>query len=152
VSGSDTSGSIESGSSVADRSELADLATDPTASEEFDLHGLRRVRDFVAEYAGRAGLAPARVDDLVLAVNEITTNAVLHGGGRGRAAVGATADGMYVAVTDWGRGLREPVAPTRPPPDAPSGRGLWLTRWLYPELTVTTGPAGTTVTLFAART
>ena len=147
MSGSDTPGSTETGSSPAD---LA--SEEPAASEEFDLHGLRRVRDFVADYASRAGLAPARVDDLVLAVSEIATNAVVHGGGRGRVAVGTTADGMYVAVTDWGRGLREPVAPTRPPPDAPSGRGLWLTRWLYPELRVTTGPAGTTVTLFAERT
>ena len=45
-----------------------------------DLAGVRR---FVARRAQAAGLAASRCDDLVLAVNEVASNSVRHGGGRG---------------------------------------------------------------------
>ncbi|MDF2712442.1 MAG: ATP-binding protein, partial [Nonomuraea muscovyensis] len=42
------------------------------------------LRRAVTTYAAGMGLTGRRLEDFVLAVNEITTNAVLHGGGRGR--------------------------------------------------------------------
>jgi len=83
--------------------------------------------------------------------NEFTTNAVVHGGGRGRITISTTATGVRVAVTDWGPGLPGPIADVGPTLNAPGGRGLWLARRLYPEMTVTSSPAGTTVTVHALR-
>lgn len=127
-----------------------DDSPDPV-SEEFTLHELRRVRDLVARLAGVAGVSRGRIDELVWAVNEITTNAIVHGGGRGRITIGATPVGLRVAVTDWGPGLAGPIDDDGPPWDAPRGRGLWLARRMYPQMAVTTSPAGTTVTMYVER-
>jgi anti-sigma regulatory factor (Ser/Thr protein kinase) len=127
-----------------------DDSPDPV-SEEFTLHGLRYVRDLVSRVAGLAGIPVRGIDDLVWAVNEITTNAIVHGGGRGCITLTATGSGVRVAVTDWGPGLAGSIADDGPPSNAPGGRGLWLARKLYPQMTVTTSPAGTTVTVYAAR-
>lgn len=129
-----------------------DAASGPDpVSEEFTLRGIRRVRQLVARLACAAGIPAGRIDVLVWAVNEITTNAVVHGGGRGRITITPTEHGVRVSVTEWGPGLPRPIADTAPTWHAPHGRGLLLTRQLHPEMIVTTGPAGTTVTVFAAR-
>ena len=120
-------------------------------TEEFTLLGLRHVRELVARLAGIAGVPSDRIDVLVWAANEIATNAVVHGGGRGRITITATEGGVRVAVTEWGPGVAGPSADDGPGLDAPGGRGLSLTRQLYPGMIVTTSPAGTTVTVFARR-
>ena len=120
-------------------------------SEEFSRLNLRRVRELVARRAGIAGVPGDRIDVLVWATNEIATNAVVHGGGRGRITITTTEGGVRVAVTDWGPGCAGPIANADPGFDAPDGRGLCLTRQLFPGMIVTTGPAGTTMTVFAAR-
>ena len=59
---------------------------DPPAGAEpfaFDLDSLVECRRRVYWQATRAGLGVARTNDLVLAVNEILTNSVRHGGGTG---------------------------------------------------------------------
>jgi anti-sigma regulatory factor (Ser/Thr protein kinase) len=120
-------------------------------SWEFTPQDLRRVRQIVARVAGVAGIPAAGVGNLVWAVNELTTNAIVHGGGRGRVTITTTAHGVRVAVTDWGPGLPGPISDALPTLPELGGRGLWLTRHLYPEMTVTTGPAGTTVSVHASR-
>lgn len=125
-------------------------STDPV-SQEFTLLELRRVRELVGRLAGMAGIPARRIGHLVWAVNEFTTNAVVHGGGRGRITISATATGVRVAVTDWGPGLPGPIADVGPTLNAPGGRGLLLARRLHPEMTVTSSPAGTTVTVHAMR-
>jgi len=61
-------------------------------------------------------------DQLVLAVDEMASNALRHGGGRVKAVVGKTEDGFLVEVTDQ--------APSSPPTPAvgrdPSEGGLGL--------------------------
>jgi anti-sigma regulatory factor (Ser/Thr protein kinase) len=118
-------------------------------TEEFTLLGLRRVRELLARVAGKAGVPADRIDVLVWAANEVATNAVVHGGGRGRITITAAEGGVRVAVTEWGPGFAGPSA-DGPPLDATDGCGLGLTRQLYPGMIVTAGPAGTTVTVFAA--
>jgi signal transduction histidine kinase len=44
---------------------------------------LEAARRFVADHAERAGLSRERIVDLVLALNEIATNTLRHGGGHG---------------------------------------------------------------------
>ncbi len=116
------------------------------------MHDLRRIRDLVAGLAGRAGISAPKIERLVWVVNEFVSNVVVHGGGRGRVTVTTTVDGVQVAVTDWGPGLAMSTGNDQPPAAASSGRGLWMARQLYPEMSITSGLAGTTVTVFAART
>ena len=59
-------------------------APDDAEAHLFERGELGDLRAAVSRFAFRAGLAPDRVDDLVVAVNEITTNSVRHAGGGGR--------------------------------------------------------------------
>lgn len=83
----------------------------------------------------------------MVAVNELLTNAVRHGGGVGRVVLWV-ADGQVVCeVSDSGGGLaaarREPAV--RPPADQPGGWGLWLAEELTDSFELLTGATGTTV-------
>jgi hypothetical protein len=53
---------------------------DPTIVLEFDLADLRGMRRMVTAMAVDCGLPGSRADELALAVNEIASNAVVHGG------------------------------------------------------------------------
>ncbi|WP_220449033.1 ATP-binding protein [Nonomuraea mesophila] len=107
--------------------------------------GLRRT---VTEHAARAGLAGRRLEDFVLAVNEVTTNAVLHGGGHGRLRVWSRDGCLWCEVSDDGPGLPPGwLGDTRPPRGLDfGGRGLWLTRMVCEHVLIVSGPRGTTVT------
>lgn len=83
----------------------------------------------------------------MVAVNELLTNAVRHGGGMGRVALWQ-ADGTVVCeVSDSGAGLADPMPPHPPRPAAnqPGGWGLWLAEELTDSFQLTTGNGGTTV-------
>ncbi|WP_327085780.1 ATP-binding protein [Nonomuraea sp. NBC_01738] len=111
------------------------------------------LRRAVAEQAGCLGLSGRRLEDFVLAVNEVTTNAVLHGGGRGSLRLWSDAGRLWCQVADAGPGIPAGwLDAERPPPGMEtSGRGLWLMRTLCEEVTIVTGPGGTTITFAAAR-
>ncbi|MER7366640.1 ATP-binding protein [Nonomuraea wenchangensis] len=106
------------------------------------------LRRTVAEHAAREGLAGPRLEDFVLAVNEITTNAVVHGGGRGTLRLWSQAGRLWCEISDEGPGLPPGwTAAERPPAGLESGgRGLWLTRTLCDQVMIVSGPRGTTVT------
>jgi anti-sigma regulatory factor (Ser/Thr protein kinase) len=121
---------------------------EPLLARDFDRTGLVPLRHEVTRIAEQHGLAdPARYR-FVVAVNEITTNAVRHGGGRGRIELWRHGDRLYCRVSDNGPGI--PAAAlrnrSRPPRDAVSGRGLWLARQGC-DLTTHSNGRGTTVTL-----
>jgi anti-sigma regulatory factor (Ser/Thr protein kinase) len=97
------------------------------------------------------------LDDLLLALHEATTNAVLHGSDGGGAVDVAVrvADG-WAEATVLDRGQAEPSAPDwdderdAPERDNPqlSGRGLWLMGRLVDEVRLErVAPRGTKVTL-----
>jgi serine/threonine-protein kinase RsbW len=118
---------------------------------EFDRDAITSVRHDIAGCASTAGLGGLRLDGFVLAVNEIMTNAVRHGAGRGRVRLWRTATGLRCEVRDDGRG--EPVhfnGHTLPPTEATGGRGLWLARTLCDTFDVETGRDGTRVELTMA--
>ena len=81
----------------------------------------------ITESCGReAGLSGAAVLDLVLAVDEAATNAVIHGAPPAQLRIWGEPAGIVCEVTDRGR-LEDPLAGRRfPAPEWPSGRGLWL--------------------------
>jgi anti-sigma regulatory factor (Ser/Thr protein kinase) len=92
----------------------------------FDTDTLVAVRELVAARATAAGLSELRTGDLVLAVNEVATNSVIHGGGQGVLRIWCEPDAVICEVSDGGA-IVEPMAGREPPPDGHlGGQGLWL--------------------------
>ncbi|MEV6929881.1 ATP-binding protein [Dactylosporangium sp. NPDC051485] len=117
--------------------------------EDFGVAQITPVRHAVSQGAAAAGLRGQRLEDFVLAVNEIVTNAVRHAGGGGTLRMWAS-DGVVVCeVTDRGEGIpgERLSGEALPPSHAVSGRGLWLARHLVDDVAVSTGEAGTIVRL-----
>lgn len=131
------------GDTVAEAVETALLV------EEFDAEQITPVRHAVSRAASAVGLLGQRLEDYVLAVNEIVTNAVRHAGGRGAVRLWTAGGELLCEVTDKGSGIpaERLDGRTLPPSHAVSGRGLWLARHLVDEVTVLSTPAGTIVTL-----
>ena len=91
---------------------------------------LPALRGLVAARAGELGLAPARVPDLVVAADELATNSLRHGGGRGRLRIWRENDAIVCEVRDAGR-IDDPLAGRRRPTSRPAdSRGLWLANQL----------------------
>lgn len=112
------------------------------------IHGdLAPARAFVARHALRLGLAAERVADFVLAVNEVTTNALRHGAGRGDLRMWTAGPRLVCEVTDSGRAPDGFVGFLRGEPTAERGHGLWIARQLCDLLEIRGGDRGTTVRL-----
>jgi anti-sigma regulatory factor (Ser/Thr protein kinase) len=118
----------------------ASLLTTPFGPEDVVL--LRRT---VGEVAAKAGLDESTQQDLILAVDELLTNAVLHGGGRGQLELWQAKERLWFRVVDRGPGLARPIPTRTPPTSSVSGRGLWIAQQLTEQLEIVTGPSGTTV-------
>jgi anti-sigma regulatory factor (Ser/Thr protein kinase) len=123
-------------------------AAPPTATRvAFDAGCLVDLRAAVLGSAARAGLDTAAAGEFVVAVNEVATNSVRHGGGRGTAWIWHAGDGVFAQVADAGH-LSRPLAGRLPPPDATAGGlGLLLANSLCDLVRMHTGPEGTTVRL-----
>ena len=141
-----------------------------------------RLRYLVAGQCAAAGLSGSRLDDFVLAVHEITANAIMHAGAGGRLVLRRAANGLRCLIADhayggddpepggcWVPRARDGTGAPGPPgaagaldavdaPDAPdgpgelvgaeTGRGLWLAAQLADELSITSGPDSTIVSLY----
>ncbi|MDG4767652.1 ATP-binding protein [Solwaraspora sp. WMMD406] len=122
---------------------------DPTdlLSETFDRGQVTDLRHRVASCALSAGMHGQRLDDFVLAVNELITNAVRHGGGRGWLRMWREAHSMVCEVSDNGHGIETDRLHNRdrPAPNTAGGWGLWLTERLTDTMAVATSSSGTTV-------
>lgn len=106
---------------------------------------LAAVRHAVRAHAVAAGLPRTRTAELVLAVNELATNSVRHGGGRATLTSWSTAEGVVHEVRDAGR-IDQPLAGrVRPTGHPPHGWGLWLVHQLCDLVQVRSSPAGTVV-------
>jgi anti-sigma regulatory factor (Ser/Thr protein kinase) len=109
------------------------------------LAGLRHaVRRSLEEVPG--AIPSEVVDDLVLAVSEAATNAILYGSGDAQpvtATVRVRGDWIEATVRDRGR----PAAPRTAPVTSLRGRGLWLIGQLVDELRLAKARPGTLVTL-----
>jgi len=113
----------------------------------FGIPTLCDVRALVDAHAARAGLTRERTADLLLAVNEVATNSLLHGGGRGTLRVWRAEDVLVCEVRDGGS-IEDPLAGRRrPTSDAKGGRGLWLANQLCELVQVRTFLAGGVVRL-----
>jgi anti-sigma regulatory factor (Ser/Thr protein kinase) len=109
------------------------------------------MRAFVGEQARDAGIEDIRRDDLLLAVNELATNSVRHGGGRGVLRAWSEVDTIVCEVRDSGR-ISEPLTGrVRPPAGRLNGYGLWLVNQVCDLVQVRVGDTGTVVRMRVRR-
>jgi anti-sigma regulatory factor (Ser/Thr protein kinase) len=102
----------------------------PEQTLEFTIDDLGVVRGMVMAWAQSAGLGGMRASDLVLAVNELASNSIRHGGGRGVLRSWREADRLVCEVRDSGRIADPLVGRGLPLEESPNGRGLWLVNQL----------------------
>jgi anti-sigma regulatory factor (Ser/Thr protein kinase) len=129
------------------------LPEPPAGTEElvFEAGPLDGVRRVVAAAVAGAGVDPGRAADFVIAVNEVATNSLCHGGGGGALRVWHEGDAVVCEVRDRGQ-IRQPLVGRRQPSrHAEGGRGLWLANQLCDLVQVRSSPAGTTVRLHVWR-
>jgi serine/threonine-protein kinase RsbW len=117
-----------------------------------------RLRRLVAGQCAAAGLSGSRLDDFVLAIHEISANAIVHAGAGGRLILRRAANGLRCLIADHapcgaeepGRRIPRARDGSEPPePDGTeTGRGLWLAAQLADELRITSGPDSTVVSLY----
>ena len=114
--------------------------------QRFSASTVTALRQAVAARVAVAGLSGPAAEDFVLAVNELVTNAVRHGGGSGRLELRMVADSLVCDVVDHGgpvEGLPVRLSQT----DAPGGRGLWLAHRLTQGLILTRRSDGVTASV-----
>jgi anti-sigma regulatory factor (Ser/Thr protein kinase) len=127
----------------------ASTLPEPTTVEHtiaFD-HGssLEDLRDAVGTTATRAGFDVATCEELALAVHEMSTNSIRHGGGRGILRTWLEGDAVVCEVRDGGR-IGDPLAGRRQPPTTRlGGRGLWIANQLCDLVQIRRAPAGLVV-------
>ena len=138
---------------IADRDDLLDIV--------FGWTDFAKLRRLVTKACAAAGLSGTRLDDFVLAVHEISANAILHAGAGGRLILQRAAHGIRALIADTVprpascpapraadmRQLGEPGDPDETA-GSDSGRGLWLAATLADELSITSGPDSTVVALY----
>jgi len=108
------------------------LPDPPPYAEEIDveLGALAGVRHAVRRHAAAAALPADRARDLLVAVNEIATNSVRHGGGRGRLLLWHEPGELVCEMRDDGRIAAPLAGRERPGALQVGGYGLWLANQL----------------------
>jgi anti-sigma regulatory factor (Ser/Thr protein kinase) len=107
----------------------------------FDRGSLSELRAVTLREGARAGLPAARVDDLTLAVSELATNSVDHGGGSGTARFWRQEDALICDVRDRGVVTDALSGRVRPGADPARPRGLWLVNQLCDLVQLRSSPA-----------
>jgi anti-sigma regulatory factor (Ser/Thr protein kinase) len=111
--------------------------------QTFDADGLHALRSTVAAHASSLGLSGRQLEAVVIVVGELATNAIRHGGGRGRILLWHQEDAIYCQVSDEGPGIVDAaVGRAQPRLEQPGGRGLWICRRLAHDLVIERGPNG----------
>jgi anti-sigma regulatory factor (Ser/Thr protein kinase) len=120
-------------------------------ADAFHVGEISDLRRRVARAVRRCGLNQVAADGFIVAVNEVLTNAVRHGGGSGVLRLWA-GGAILCEVHDRGRGFAS--APyvdrvERPTMTASGGMGLWIAQQTTDGLTIDSDLTGTTVRLVA---
>jgi anti-sigma regulatory factor (Ser/Thr protein kinase) len=103
----------------------------PVALEQtFSRDSLYQLRAAVAAHAGQAGVPPARVIDVVLAVSELAANIIRHGSGQGSVRMWVSEGSLHCQLTDAG-----------PPPAAGAGQAAGPGQTAGPGHEDAAGPA-----------
>jgi anti-sigma regulatory factor (Ser/Thr protein kinase) len=120
-------------------------------SLSFTAGDLGRVRTYVARRAQLGGLARKPATALVLAVNEIATNSLQHGGGSGELRVWSEDGSLVCEISDQGH-ITSALAGRLPPAlDGADGGGLWLANHMCDLVQIFSTPGGTAIRLHQNR-
>ena len=126
----------------------------PPVQPEWKVFGMRalgELRQFVSERAERFGLDDERTGDLVVAMNEIASNSVVHGGGGGTLRVWNEDGTLICEVNDKGRIDQPLVGRERPARAQSGGHGMWMANQLCDLVQVRAFPHGSAVRLHMHR-
>lgn len=113
----------------------------------FDAFNLVELRGLAARFAADAALPQSSAANFVLAANEIATNSVLHGGGRGSFRIWRDAGALSCEVRDSGHFDNPLVDRELPGAEIAGARGLWLANHLCDLVQIRSVPGGTAVRL-----
>ena len=120
-------------------------------SQDFAAPTVTALRHRLQAAVGAAGLTGDAGYDFVLAVHELVTNAVRHGGGHGHLDLRRQDDVLICEIRDEGAAVDS--LPVRlPAVDVAGGRGLWLAHRLTEGLILTRGLHGVTAVVTACLT
>ncbi len=121
----------------------------PDVRLPFTAWQLHEVRTTVERVLSGGDYERERVEDVVLAVNELATNAVEHGSPDAQLSLWTGSRGLLCEIDDAGT-LRDPLPGLRAPhPAEPRGRGVWIARQLCDSLHVWADGRGTHVRVHA---
>jgi len=123
------------------------LPRPPASAEELVFTGatVGWLRQLVGQWALGLQLGCERTEQLVLAVTELASNSVHHGGGEGTLRMWREQDTLLVEVRDRGH-IEEPlIGRTRPRHEQPTGRGLWVVNHLCDLVQIRSASTGSVV-------
>ncbi|QYN31823.1 sensor histidine kinase [Pseudonocardia sp. DSM 110487] len=121
----------------------------PDVRLSFSAWQLHDVRTSVERALTGRGYERERLEDIVLAVNELATNAVEHGTPEAQLSLWTGEHGLLCEIDDGGT-LRDPLPGLQAPhPAEPRGRGVWIARQLCDSLHVWADARGTHVRVHA---
>jgi anti-sigma regulatory factor (Ser/Thr protein kinase) len=106
---------------------------------------LEVVRLFVADCAHAGGVTGDRMDGFVLALDEVVTNSIRHGGGSGQLKAWDEDRTVVAEVSDAGVITEPLVGRIRPELERRDGRGLWIANHFCDLVQIRSSAAGTTV-------
>ncbi len=114
-------------------------------------NNLITVEEFVNYFSVELGLDQEKINGLLLAVTEATTNAIIHGNKNNklkmvRIYVFVDGTNMTIKIKDEGKGFDPSIVPDPTDPEnllKDSGRGLYLMRVYMDGLTYNQTPEGT---------
>lgn len=114
-------------------------------------NNLITVEEFVNYFSVELGLDQEKINGLLLAVTEATTNAIIHGNKNNklkmvRIFVFVDGENMTIKIKDEGKGFDPSIVPDPTDPEnllKDSGRGLYLMRVYMDGLTYNQTPEGT---------
>lgn len=114
-------------------------------------NNLITVEEFVNYFSVELGLEQEKINGLLLAVTEATTNAIIHGNKNNKlkmVRISVFVDGpiLTIIIKDEGKGFDPSIVPDPTDPEnllKDSGRGLYLMRVYMDGLTYNQTPEGT---------
>lgn len=129
------------GAPLAQRPE-APAAPPSTAAVIHGFDQLSAARDLVKADAYRhSAVSPQTIEQLRVAVSEVTANGLLHGRAPVRVSLWTEVGSLTCLVEDSGPGHPDPMAGYRHP-DGASSMGLWVARQMVDDLEIGSSPSG----------
>jgi anti-sigma regulatory factor (Ser/Thr protein kinase) len=117
----------------------------PSALERaFEADDLGELRTWVGGLATGSGLGSDRASELVIAINELTTNTVRHADTHGLLRFWPAPGELIFQIEDAGH-IADPLAGRRHQITGTGGLGLWMVNQLCDLVEVRTSVAGTTI-------